>query len=118
MGSGEGAMILFCRIFLGAVFGNFSSIFYSAAGGACAIGLTILVKPLLKKEQLWVAGVLGAIAHSLGQMAMALIMTGTPGILVYLPALVGISVITGSFTGLCAQFLVNRGNLSWKISSN
>ena len=36
IGSREAAAILFCRIFLGAIFGgNFSTIFYSAAGGLC-----------------------------------------------------------------------------------
>ena len=47
LGPGEAAMILFCRIFLGAVFGNFGTIFYSAAGGACAIGVTILLRKIL-----------------------------------------------------------------------
>ena len=37
-------------------------------------------------------------------------------IAVYLPFLVAISIVTGMFTGLCAQFLVNRGNIKWKIT--
>ena len=117
LGPGEGAAVLFVRIFLGAVFaGNFSTIFYSAAGGACAIGVTIVLRKLLKKEQLWIAGCLGAIAHSIGQMAMAVALTSTPGLIVYLPVMIAVSILTGAFTGLCAQFLVNRGNL-WKIIS-
>ena len=110
MGSKEGAMILAARIFLGAVFaGNFSTIFYSAAGGACAILVTIGLKRILTKNQLWVAGALGAVAHSMGQMAVAVAMTGTPGLLVYLPVMILCGIITGLFTGLCAQFLVKRG---------
>ena len=117
IGAKEGALVLFVRIFLGAVFaGNFSTIFYSAAGGACAIGVTILLKKLLTQKQLWVAGALGAIAHSVGQMAMAITLTGTPGLIVYLPVMIVVSILTGCFTGLCAQFLVNRGSL-WKITS-
>ena len=117
LGAKEGAAVLFVRIFLGAVFaGNFSTIFYSAAGGACAIGVTILLKKVLTKKQLWVAGALGAIAHSIGQMAMAIALTGTPGLIAYLPVMIVVSILTGTFTGLCAQFLVNRGNL-WKITS-
>ena len=117
IGSKEAAAVLFVRIFLGAVFaGNFSTIFYSAAGGACAIGVTILLKKILTKKQLWVAGALGAIAHSIGQMAMAVAITATPGLIAYLPVMIVISIITGTFTGLCAQFLVNRGNL-WKTIS-
>ena len=117
LGAKEGVIVLFIRIFLGAVFaGNFSTILYSAAGGACAIGVTILLRKILTKKQLWVAGCLGAIAHSSGQMAMAVLLTGTPSLAVYLPVMIAVSIVTGAFTGLCAQFLVNRGNL-WKTTS-
>ena len=117
LGPKDGAAVLFVRIFLGAVFaGNFSTIFYSAAGGACAIGVTILLKKILTTKQLWVAGSLGAVAHSIGQMAMAILLTSTPGLIVYLPVMIVISILTGCFTGLCAQFLVNRGSL-WKTIS-
>ena len=115
MGSKEGAMILAARIFLGAVFaGNFSTIFYSAAGGACAILVTIGLKKILTRRQLWVAGALGAVAHSIGQMAAAIAIAGTPGLMVYLPIMIASSIITGIFTGLCAQVLLNRGDKLWK----
>ena len=118
LGPGEAAAILTCRIFLGAVFaGNFSTIFYSAAGGLCAILVTILLRKFLTRKQIWVAGTLGAAAHSVGQVAMAVVLTGTPSIAVYLPALIAISIVTGLFTGLCAQFLVNRGKDLWKTTS-
>ena len=114
IGPKEAAAVLFVRVFLGAVFaGNFSTIFYSAAGGACAILVTIALRKVLKRRQLWVAGCFGAIAHSIGQMVMAMLLLGTPSVIVYLPVMIIISIITGLFTGLCAQFLVNRGNL-WK----
>lgn len=115
LGSREGAAVLFVRIFLGAIFaGNFSTIFYSGAGGLCAILATIGLKRILTTAQLWVAGCLGAIAHSIGQMAAAIVIAGTPGLIVYLPFMIAISIITGIFTGLCAQVLLNRGDKLWK----
>ncbi|MBQ9148574.1 MAG: Gx transporter family protein [Oscillospiraceae bacterium] len=115
LGGKEAAAILAVRIFLGAIFaGNFSTIFYSAAGGACAIAVTIALRRILTKKQLWVAGALGAVAHSIGQMAMAIAITLTPGLAVYLPVMIACGVVTGLFTGLCAQFLVNRGKEIWK----
>ena len=118
IGPWEGAAVLFVRIFLGAVFaGNFSSILYSGAGGLCAILTTMLLRKILTNKQLWVAGSLGAIAHSVGQMAMAIFVTGTPGIAVYLPVMIACSIVTGLFTGLCAQVLVDRGGKLWKITS-
>lgn len=114
LGPGEGILVLAARIFLGAVFcGNFSSILYSAAGGACAIAVTIALRRILTRKQLFVAGCLGAMAHSVGQIAMAALVLGTASVFVYLPVLLTVSLVTGLFTGLCAQFLVDRGNL-WK----
>ena len=114
LGPGEGILVLAARIFLGAVFcGNFSSILYSAAGGACAIAVTIALRRILTRKQLFVAGCLGAMAHSAGQIAMAALVLGTASVFVYLPVLLAVSLVTGLFTGLCAQFLVDRGNL-WK----
>lgn len=115
LGSWEAAAILFVRIFLGAVFaGNFSTIAYSVAGGACTILITIALRRILDKKQLWIAGCLGAVAHSIGQMAMAVAITGTPSIILYLPVMIVCSIVTGLFTGLCAQVLVNRGSKLWK----
>lgn len=114
----EGTLVLFVRIFLGSVFaGNFSSILYSGAGGLCAILVTLLLRKILTGKQLWVAGCLGAIAHSIGQMVMAIFISGTPSIAIYLPVMIACSIVTGLFTGLCAQILVNRGGKLWKITS-
>ena len=41
-----------------------------------------------KRSQLWVAGSLGAIAHSIGQMAAAIVISGTPGLVLYLPVMI------------------------------
>ena len=115
LGAWEGAAVLACRVFLGAVFaGNFSSILYSAAGGLCAILATVGAKRVLKENQLWAAGCLGAVAHSVGQLLAAVAVTRTAAVLSLLPVLVIISIFTGLFTGLCAQFLVKRGGKRWK----
>lgn len=115
LGAKEGAAILFVRIFLGAVFsGNFGSFFYSAAGGALAILTTIGLKFVLPESQIWISSCLSAIAHSIGQMIVALWATGTPSFLIYLPVLILCGIVAGLFTGLCAQLLVKRGKNLWK----
>ena len=115
MGSREGTLILGVRVFLGAIFsGQFSTIFYSAAGGLLAILTAIGLKRILKQNQLWVAGCLGAVAHSIGQMIAAILISGTPGLAIYLPVMILCGIISGLFTGLCAQLLVNRGRDLWK----
>ncbi|MBQ8796745.1 MAG: Gx transporter family protein [Oscillospiraceae bacterium] len=114
LGAKEAAAILFVRIFLGAVFaGNFSTVFYSLGGGALALLTTVGLRRVLSREQLWIAGCLGAIAHSVGQMVVAVWISETVTLLVYLPIMIVCSIFTGSFTGLCAQILVGRDKL-WK----
>ena len=113
MGPKKAAMILACRIYLGSVFsGQMSTILYSGAGGLCAIAVTIAVRRILTKDQIWIAGVLGSIAHCIGQMAMAVLLTATPGLAVYLPWMVGVGIFTGAFTGKCAQYLTERLRLA------
>ncbi len=109
MGPKQGAMILTARVFLGAVFsGQMSTILYSGAGGALAILVTILSRRILTRKQIWIAGVLGSMAHCIGQMAMAIGVTLTPGLAAYLPVMLIIGIFTGAFTGLCAQLLTER----------
>ena len=118
IGPRDAIAVLLARIFLGAVFaGNFSTIFYSLGGGALAILTTIGLKHVLQENQLWIAGCLGAIAHSIGQMAVALLITQTYTLIIYLPVMLVCSIITGVFTGLCAQILVKRSK-KWKITFN
>ena len=115
LGPWDGVAVLACRIFLGAVFsGNIRTILYSAAGGFLSILVTMGLRKVLKENQIWAAGCLGAIAHSVGQMIAAIAITRTPGLLVYLPVLVIISIFTGLFTGFCAQLLIKRGGTRWK----
>ena len=115
LGPKDGLLVLTARIFLGSVFaGNFSTIFYSGAGGLCAILVAIGLQKVLTHQQLWVAGAFSAIGHSIGQMAMAIAITATPSLAAYLPVMILCSVVTGLFTGLCAQFVLNRGKKIWK----
>ena len=109
MGPKKAAMILAARVVLGAVFsGQMSTFLYSGAGGACAIAITILSRKILPKKQIWVAGVLGYVAHCSGQMAVAIGVTLTPGLAAYLPVMIGIGIFIGAFTGFSAQFLTER----------
>lgn len=114
LGPWDAGLILAARIFLGAVFaGNFSTIIYSAAGGLLALLTTVALRRVLKPTQLWVAGCLGAVAHSVGQIIAAIAVSLTPSLILYLPVMAVCSIVSGLITGLCAQVLVNRGKDLW-----
>lgn len=108
-GRRDALLILVVRVFLGSVFsGQIMTLLYSMAGGLFCFAVTALLKNVLTDKQLWVAGVVGAVFHNIGQIIVAIVVTGTPGIVVYLPVLLVSGIVTGLFTGLCAQFLYGK----------
>ena len=102
-------LIMFVRVFLGSVFsGQISTLLYSFGGGLLCFAALLLMKRVISLKQLWVASVVGAVFHNIGQILVAVLVTGTPGIVVYLPVLMVSGIIAGCFTGFCAQFVYNK----------
>ena len=105
----DAALILAVRIMLGTfVSGNFSALMYSAAGGALCLVAMLVLRHILTLRQIWVASVIGAIFHNLGQILVAVSVTKTPALFAYLPILTAGGMLAGLFTGLCAQFMTAR----------
>lgn len=101
--------ILVCRIILGSIFvGNMIVLLYSLSGGLLCFLIMIPVHKIVTKNQIWVCSVLGAIAHNIGQITVAIALTRTLSLLYYLPVLLISGIIAGLFTGLCAQYTVQR----------
>lgn len=105
----EVAMIVVSRVFLGSVFGgNISALPYSMSGALlCLIGM-LLIKKAVPLKFIWLSSILGAILHNTGQMAAAVLMTGTFTVMSYYPFLIVSGCIAGAFTGICAQLLIKR----------
>ena len=108
LGAGPAAMILAARVVLGSLFTGGSTIFYSLAGGICCYLVMALLRLAMTEKQMWACSAFGAVAHNIGQLLAAALLAGTWGVFAYLPILLVSGVITGLFTGLCAQFLLSR----------
>ena len=109
LGPRDTLMILLGRILLGGIFtGRVMALLYSLSGGLLCYTVMLLMRRLVTKRQIWVCSAVGAVFHNVGQMGMAVLVTGTPALAVYLPVLTAVAVVTGTFTGLCAQFAVER----------
>lgn len=109
IGPRDALAILCARILLGAfVTGNVSALMYSAAGGALCYLIMLLLRRILSSKQVWIASVIGAAFHNLGQILVAVAITRTVGLLAYLPVLLVSGMIAGLFTGLCGQMLASR----------
>ncbi|MCL2426566.1 MAG: Gx transporter family protein [Oscillospiraceae bacterium] len=101
--------ILLCRILLGAIFtGRPIVVVYSLVGGILGFVAQIIMKRFVSSKQIWVCGAFGAVFHNIGQIVAAMVITGTPAIIMYLPILIIAGVFTGVLTGLIAQLTLSR----------
>ena len=109
LGPRDTLMILLCRIFLGSIFsGQMMTFFFSLSGGLLCYLVMLLLRKIVTERQIWICSIFGAIAHNIGQILAAIVFTSTPGLMIYLPVLIISAILTGAFTGLCAQFLLQR----------
>ncbi len=109
LGPFEALMILIVRVLLGSMFaGQALMLMYSLGGGIFCWLVMLLLRRVLTLRQIWVCSAVGAVFHNAGQILVAMIVTKTPAIAAYFPALVVSGIITGLFTGICTQMLVNK----------
>ncbi|MBR0211148.1 MAG: Gx transporter family protein [Oscillospiraceae bacterium] len=102
-------LVLLTRVVLGSVFaGSVMALWFSLAGGLLCWAAMAALRKILTERQLWVCGVVGAMCHNLGQMAVCLAVYRSWAVAVYLPVLLLSGIVTGLFTGLTAQFLLKR----------
>jgi heptaprenyl diphosphate synthase len=110
LGFTDALVILFIRAIVSSLlFTSVMSLAYSLAGGILSLVVMFLLTRVYKKEQIGLSvlfvSVMGAVAHSTGQVLVAMFVMSTASLLYYLPWLVVISVITGLFVGLVVYFV-------------
>ena len=105
LGPGQALLVLAARCLLGAVFaGNLNALVFSLLGGLSAMGVMVLLSRL-NRLSVYGVSVGGAAAHGCGQVAAAMLTLGNPAPMGYLPVLLGVSLLTGTVTGLLASCL-------------
>ena len=93
LGPVDAAVVLGVRIVLAAFLtGQLATLPFSIVGGACALAVTMAA----------------AVAHNIGQIAVAVAVTGTPEIAFYLPVLLVAGIAAGFATGTVAQAVLDR----------
>lgn len=104
----EVMMIVFCRIFLAAMFsGNMMALVYSFAGSILCLTGMLGLRKIIDMSHIWISSIFGAILHNIGQISIAVLVMGK-GILVYFPFLLVSGCFAGAFTGICAQLFIKR----------
>jgi heptaprenyl diphosphate synthase len=94
-------MVFIVRVLLAALItGNPQVLIFSFTGGV----LSIIAMLLFKKTPIPVISVAGGVMHNIGQIAVAVLLTGT-SILVYLPVLIIGGIVSGLITGFTVYFI-------------
>ena len=105
----EAGAILAVRIVLGnLIVGNVMGMLFSLAGGVLCWLIMSLMKPMLRRNQIWIMSMFGALGHNAGQLVVAVVVSGTASIAWYAPVLVLAGLVTGFFTGQCTQAVLNH----------
>lgn len=109
LGKKEAFIILILRIFLGTIFtGQGLSLIYSLSGGLFALGIVLVFYKTFSIKALYIPSIIGGIAHNIAQLSSAILITSSLALLAYLPILIIAGTVTGLFTGLAAQYLINH----------
>ena len=102
------AVVLFSRCALASLFGGGVTAFsFSVTGGFLALVLMFFA---IKSDKFSIYGVsiIGAAAHSIGQILMACLMFTSFATLMYLPVMLLVSLITGALIAFVADILLKR----------
>ncbi|MBC5585877.1 Gx transporter family protein [Eggerthella sp. NSJ-70] len=109
LGPIDAAVVLGVRIVLAAFLtGQLATLPFSLVGGACALAVTLLFVRFSSTERVRLCAMVAATAHNIGQIAVAVAVTGTPEIAFYLPVLLVTGVVAGFLTGTVATAVLDR----------
>ena len=109
LGAKEALAVLLIKIFLGSLFGgSVSAMLFSLGGGILAYAVMATGFKFFEKKLLWALSALSAVAHNIGQLAVAAAVGGNIKIFYYLPILLVSGIVTGVFTGLVADVILKR----------
>ena len=99
LGQKSAFTILILRCILGSVFGGgISGLAFSLTGGILAMSVMCIFKKC-KGISVYGVSILGAAAHNIGQILVAILFMGSVYVIGYLPYLLIVSVFTGMATG-------------------
>jgi heptaprenyl diphosphate synthase len=107
-GLGTAAVINGVRVVIvAALFGSPASALYALSGAAASL----IVMAFLKKTgrfSVYGTSMAGGVVHNAAQLLVAMLVTGTPLLVSYLPVLILAGMVTGIVIGIIAQLLISR----------
>ena len=91
----------------GMLFGSPSAMMYAFAGGVLSLTVMALLSRMKGLSPV-VVSMVGGLSHNVGQVALAMVILGTPKLVYYMAILMVVGMITGLATGLAANGIIRR----------
>ncbi len=100
--------VVFLRTSLAAfMFTNLTTLIYSLSGGLVSLLVMYLLLRIWKNHFSIIGiSIAGAVFHNLAQVAVAVFVLGTTGVLSLIPYLIAIAILTGTAIGISAKYLL------------
>ena len=91
----------------GMLFGSPSAMMYAFAGGLLSLTVMCLLSRMKGLSPV-IVSMVGGLSHNVGQVALAMVILGTPKLVYYMAILMVVGMITGLATGLAANGIIRR----------
>ncbi|MCI6376922.1 MAG: Gx transporter family protein [Clostridiales bacterium] len=91
----------------GLLFGGVNAMMYSFAGGLLSMVCMALLSRVKGVHPITVSMV-GGVMHNVGQVALAMVMLGTPSLMYYMAVLMIAGLVTGAVTGIAANLVMKH----------
>ena len=89
------------------LFGSPSAMMYAFAGGLLSLTVMCLLSRMKGLSPV-IVSMVGGLSHNVGQVALAMVILGTPKLVYYMAILMVVGMITGLATGLAANGIIRR----------
>ena len=106
IGVGGSIILIILKVVLtGFMSGNLAAAFFYSMGGAVLSLISMLLVKGIGRDSVSIMGVsvVGAVFHNVGQILVASLLLGTPGLMFYVFVLMISAVITGTLTGMAGK---------------
>lgn len=91
----------------GLLFGGVNAMMYAFAGGLLSMICMVLISRVRGAHPIAVSMV-GGVMHNVGQVALAMVMLGTPQLMYYMAILMAVGLVTGAVTGVAATLVMKH----------
>ena len=98
-------ILVILKALFGLITRGFTAGLMSLCGGLLSFAaMALLIKA--KEKSLIIISVTGAVLHSLGQLCVSALITGTPAVLYYAPLMLIVASLSGTATGMAARIII------------